>query len=139
MLSSSQETSVPPYHPATLVDLLRWRGAHQSERLAYTFLVDGESVESRLTYGELDRQARAIGATLQQMGATGERVLLLYPSGLEYIAAFFGCLYAGAIAVTAYPPHFNRSLDRIEAIVADAQAAVALTTAALLVPTNAPG
>jgi acyl-CoA synthetase (AMP-forming)/AMP-acid ligase II len=136
MLSSSQETSVPPYHSATLVDLLRWRGTHQSERLAYTFLVDGESVESRLTYGELDRQARAIGATLQQMGATGERVLLLYPSGLEYIAAFFGCLYAGAIAVTAYPPHFNRSLDRIEAIVADAQAAVALTTTALLAKTT---
>lgn len=132
MLSSSQETSSTPSSPATLVDLLRWRGTHQSEQLAYTFLVDGESVESRLTYGELDRQARAIGATLQQMGATGERVLLLYPSGLEYIAAFFGCLYAGAIAVTAYPPHFNRSLDRIEAIVADAQAAVALTTTALL-------
>jgi acyl-CoA synthetase (AMP-forming)/AMP-acid ligase II len=69
------------------------------------------------------------------MGATGERVLLLYPSGLEYIAAFFGCLYAGAIAVTAYPPHLHRSLDRVEAIVADAQAAVALTTSAFLAKT----
>lgn len=135
MMSSSQEASTVCCQPATLVELLRWRGTHQPDRLAYTFLVDGESVESSLTYGELDRQAQAIGATLQRMGATGERVLLLYPSGLEYIAAFFGCLYAGAIAVTAYPPHFNRSLDRIEAIVADAQASVALTTSAFLAKT----
>jgi acyl-CoA synthetase (AMP-forming)/AMP-acid ligase II len=136
MLSNPQATSVPPYNPTTLVDLLRWRGTHQSERLAYTFLVDGESVESRLTYGELDRQARTIGATLQQMGATGERVLLLYPAGLEYIAAFFGCLYAGAIAVPAYPPRLNRSLERVEAIVADAQASLALTTTALMSKTG---
>ena len=135
MMSSSQETSTGGSQPTTLVELLRWRGTHQPDRLAYTFLVDGENVERNLTYGELDRQARAIGATLQQMGAAGERVLLLYPSGLDYIAAFFGCLYAGAIAVTAYPPHFNRSLERIEAIVADAQASIALTTSTFLAKT----
>jgi acyl-CoA synthetase (AMP-forming)/AMP-acid ligase II/acyl carrier protein len=57
----------------------------------------------------------------------GERVLLLYPSGLAYIAAFLGCLYAGAVAVPAYPPRPNRSLERIQAIIQDAQAKVALT------------
>jgi 8-amino-7-oxononanoate synthase len=59
---------------------------------------------------------------------TGRRALLLYPSGLDFIAAFMGCLYGGAIAVPAYPPRKNRSVERIEAIAADADAAVALTT-----------
>lgn len=122
--------------PATLVDLLRQRGTPQPDQNAYTFLVDGETAEVSVTYGELDRQARAIGARLQRLGATGQRVLLLYPSGLEYIAAFFGCLYAGAIAVTAYPPRLNRSLDRLAAIVADARPTVALTTTALLAKTG---
>ncbi|MCP4327281.1 MAG: fatty acyl-AMP ligase, partial [Alphaproteobacteria bacterium] len=60
-------------------------------------------------------------------GMKGERALLLYPPGLDYVAAFFGCLYAGVIAVPAYPPRFNRSLSRLLVIVRDAQAAVALT------------
>lgn len=112
----------------TLVDLLRWRATHQADQLAYTFLRHGEDEEDRLTYGELDRKARAIAAHLQQMNQPGGRALLLYPSGLDYVAAFFGCLYAGVIAVPAYPPRRNRSLDRIEAIVSDAEAFVTLTT-----------
>src|SRR5262249_21594529 len=84
------------------------------------------------TYEELDRQARAIGAWLQSRGITGERALLLYPPGLEYIVAFFGCLYAGVVAVPAYPPRRNRSTSRLQAIVADAQAAVALTTTSIM-------
>src|SRR5215472_8827009 len=106
---------------STLVELLRWRACNQPDQKAYAFLTSEEE-ENGLTYGELDRQARAIGALLQKRGATGERVLLLYPAGLEYIVAFFGCLYAGAIAVPAYPPHANRAIERIESIVVDAQA-----------------
>jgi acyl-CoA synthetase (AMP-forming)/AMP-acid ligase II len=94
--------------------------------------MDGEAEEIHLTYEELDRQARAIGAWLQAFGATGERALLLFPPGLEYIAAFFGCLYAGVIAVPAYPPRSNRHLDRLRAIVVDAQATIVLTQASLL-------
>jgi acyl-CoA synthetase (AMP-forming)/AMP-acid ligase II len=114
-------------HPSTLTDLLSWRALEQPERVAYTFLKDGETDAVHLTYGELDRKARAIAAHLQVLGATGERVLLLYPSGLEYIAAFFGCLYAAAVAVPAYPPRLNRSVERLQAIVDDAQAMVGLT------------
>jgi acyl-CoA synthetase (AMP-forming)/AMP-acid ligase II len=95
--------------------------------LAYTFLKDGDSDEVRLTYSELDRHACTIAAHLQSLEATGKRVLLLYPSGLEYVAAFFGCLYAGAVAVPAYPPRFNRSVERLQAIVSNAQATIALT------------
>src|SRR5262249_20772607 len=88
-----------------------------------------------LTYGELDEKARAIAASLAQSVGPGERVLLLYPPGLEYIAAFFGCLYANVIAVPAYPPdpaRLERMLPRLLAILSDAQAAVVLTSDALL-------
>jgi acyl-CoA synthetase (AMP-forming)/AMP-acid ligase II len=128
MTSHAQHASMSPWYTATLTDLLRSRALHQRDRLAYAFLKDGETDEMRLTYGELDQQARAIGAQLQRLGAAGQRVLLLYQPGLEYITAFFGCLYAGAVAVPAYPPHFNRSIERLQAIVTDAQATVALTT-----------
>jgi acyl-CoA synthetase (AMP-forming)/AMP-acid ligase II len=60
---------------------------------------------------------------------------LLYPPGLDYIAAFFGCLYAGAIAVPAYPPRNQRHADRLQTAVSlatDSQAAIALTTTAIL-------
>ncbi|MGB7923761.1 MAG: fatty acyl-AMP ligase [Pyrinomonadaceae bacterium] len=118
--------------PSTLVELLRQRALYQPDKLAYTFLLDGESEELRLTYGELDQQARAIGAMLQGLGAAGKPVLLLYPQGLAYMAAFFGCLYAGAIAVPTYPPRPNQKLTRLYSIVEDARAAVALTDASVL-------
>ena len=118
------------FEPANLIELLRWRAYHQPERRAYTFLGTGEAEECSVKYGELDRQVRTIAARLQNMGvASGERALLFYPSGLEYVAAFFGCLYAGVIAVPAYPPRLNRPNFRLRSMVADSQATVALTTA----------
>ncbi|NEQ48313.1 MAG: amino acid adenylation domain-containing protein [Leptolyngbya sp. SIOISBB] len=77
---------------------------------------------------ELDRQSRAVAAQLQVMGLEGERALLLYPPGLEYLVAFFGCLYAGVIAVPAYPPRNQRNTPRILTVVKDAAATIALTT-----------
>jgi 8-amino-7-oxononanoate synthase/acyl carrier protein len=118
--------------PTTLVDLLRQRAECQADDRAYTFLVDGESEEVHLTYSELDRQARAIGAWLQSQNLKGQRTLLLYPPGLDFIAAFFGCHYAEVVAVPAYPPRMNRAPSSIQAIAADAGATVALTTDAVL-------
>ncbi|HEU4794556.1 MAG TPA: AMP-binding protein, partial [Pyrinomonadaceae bacterium] len=118
--------------PLTLIDLLRWRAANQPDLAGYTFLADGEQEEQCLTYAELDQRARAIAARLQSLVAQGERVLLLFPPGVDYIAAFFGCLYAGAVAVPAYPPRQNRNLLRLQAVVADAQATIALTTGPVL-------
>src|SRR6185436_17404331 len=135
-----------PFAASTLVELLRHRARHQPTQRGYTFLVDGQAEEAHLTYGELDQRARVIAAQLQDLGVadvrrtsevrrtsatsptTGARVLLLYPPGLDYLAAFFGCLYAGAVAVPAYPPRLNKPEPRLQAIVADAQATVALTT-----------
>src|SRR6185295_13887322 len=114
--------------PVTLVDLLRSRAQHEPQRVAYTFLRDGETEEVNLTYAELDRQARAIAVLIKEMGAEGKRILLLYPPGLHYVAAFFGCQYAGAVAVPAYPPRRNRNLARLNSIIDDAQVALALTS-----------
>lgn len=118
--------------PSTLIDLLRARALYQPERLAFAFLEDGERGELRLTYSELDKKARAIAADLQQRGAAGRRVLLLYPPGLDYIAGFFGCLYAGAVAVPIYPPKANASLERLRSVASDAQATLVLTTREIL-------
>jgi acyl carrier protein len=120
------------FQPATLVDLLSWRAFHQPGRVAYTFL-GAEAEEGSITYGELDRQARTVASRLQSMGTSGgERILLLYPAGLDYVVAFLGCLYAGVVAVPAYPPRLNRPVSRLRAIVADSQAATTLTTAHVL-------
>jgi acyl-CoA synthetase (AMP-forming)/AMP-acid ligase II len=122
-----------PFEANTLVDLLRYRAIYQPNVTAYTFLLDGEKEEVSLTYEELDRKARAIAVSLQSFCPPGERALLIYPPGLEYIVAFFGCLYAGVIAVPAYPPRPNRSATRLQTIIADAQPKAALTTASVWV------
>jgi amino acid adenylation domain-containing protein len=101
----------------------------------YTFLVDGEEEETQLTCGELDRQARAIATVLQGLGLTGGRALLLYAPGFDYIAALFGCLYAGVVAIPAYPPdphRRNRSLPRLQSIARDAAPSAVLTTETFL-------
>jgi acyl-CoA synthetase (AMP-forming)/AMP-acid ligase II len=116
---------------ASVVDLLRTRAAQAPDHLAYLFLEDGEDRESRVSYAELDRRARAIAVELCGRVQPGSRVLLLYPPGIDYIAGFFGCLYAGMIAVPAYPPDPRRlpkSLPRLQAMVRDSGATLALTT-----------
>ena len=116
------------YSPSNLVEMLRYRCHTQHDDLAFLYLANGETDEIPLTYFELDRRARAIGAWLQERKLTGKRVLLLYPPGVDFIAAFFGCLYAGAVAVPVYPPRRNRSMQRIGAVVQSADASAALTT-----------
>ena len=115
----------------TLVDLLGQRAQYQSDQTAYVFLADGEVETAQISYGELDRQAQAIAAELQKRCRPGERALLLYPSGLEFIAAFFGCLYAGVIAVPVAVPRRHQHLARWQAIATDAQATLVLTTEAI--------
>ncbi|MEQ8756843.1 MAG: fatty acyl-AMP ligase [Coleofasciculus sp. G1-WW12-02] len=120
---------------STLTELLRWRALQHPDKLAYKFLVDGKPEGPELTYADLDRLARAIGAWLQQHSARGERALLLYPQGLEVIAAFCGCLYGGIIAIPVPPPdggRMKRTLPRLRSIVQDAQASICLTTGRIL-------
>jgi acyl-CoA synthetase (AMP-forming)/AMP-acid ligase II len=116
---------------STMTALLRWRALNQSQRHAYTFLENGEEEGARWTYADLDRRARTIGAQLQRMGAAGQRALLLYQPGLEFVAAFFGCLYAGAIAIPAPPPRLNKASARLSSIIADAEPVAVLTNSSL--------
>ena len=123
------------FEPTSFVDVLRWRALHHPNKRVFTFLTDGETQEVAITYEELDCRARAIGALLQSFVSPGERVLLLYPPGLDYIAGLFGCLYSGVIAIPAYPPdpmRQDRTLPRLQAILNDVQAAVVLTTSPIL-------
>lgn len=103
----------------SLVHMLVHRAQHQPDRVAYTFLVDGTTQSDSLTYGQLDRNSREVALMLNRVLKPGERALLMYPPGLDFISAFFGCLYAGVIAVPAYPPQPSRpeqSMPRLKAI-----------------------
>jgi len=113
---------------STLVELLQNRALHQPEQ-KYTFLLDGKTETASLTYRELDAIARSHAVRLQTLGVTGERALLLFPPGLDYLGAFFGCLYAKVIAVPLYPPKLKRNLAKISAIALDAGATVAIAPA----------
>jgi FkbH-like protein len=115
-----------------LIELLERRAVGDADRTAFTFLADGEREERSVTCAELALRARAVAANLREHVAAGARALLLYPAGIEYLEAFFGCLYAGVIAVPAEMPRSDRNLARFEAVLADCGAAVVLTTTAAL-------
>ena len=118
----------------SFVDVLRERAAEQPDGVAFVFL-RGDAEEDKLTYAELDRRARAIGSALREQASPGDRAVLLYPSGLDFIAAYYGCLYGGIVAVPAYPPSpasLQRTLPRLQSIVADADAQTMLTSASFL-------
>ncbi|HLO49922.1 MAG TPA: fatty acyl-AMP ligase [Kamptonema sp.] len=117
--------------PVTLLNLLNNRAELSPEKIAYRFLADGSEESACLTYGELQRQAQAIAIHLKP--CQGSRALLVYESCLEFISAFFGCLYAGVIAVPVNLPRRNQKLARLLAIATDADAELALTTSTTLI------
>jgi amino acid adenylation domain-containing protein/non-ribosomal peptide synthase protein (TIGR01720 family) len=116
----------------TIVEILRRRAEVRPSDSAFSYLPDGPAQARSLTYGELEARAHAIASHLVEEGFRGERVLLLYPVGLEFVEAFFGCLLAGVVAVPAPPPRGSRNLARLGAIAADAAARAALSPSSLL-------
>ena len=116
---------------SSLITILQWRSVHQPERVACRFLPNeqGSAAQSQSvgwSYAELHRRAGEIATQLQ--GLVNQNVMLVYPAGLDFVAALFGCLYAGAVAVPAPPPGRHQSLARWRHIVADSQPQVILTT-----------
>ncbi|HSC81218.1 MAG TPA: amino acid adenylation domain-containing protein [Chitinolyticbacter sp.] len=110
--------------------VLRHWAAECPDRIAFHFMPEGEAIEGELSFAELDLRARALAALLQANGWGETPLLLLYRPGLDFIVAFFACLYAGAIAVPAYPPTSNRSKSsRLRALVASCGARAVLTDA----------
>jgi acyl-CoA synthetase (AMP-forming)/AMP-acid ligase II len=115
---------------SSLVELARYRAICQPGDKAYVYLKDGEVEAGTMTYKTLDQRARVIAVQLQQLFRPRERVLLAYPSGLDFITAFFGCLYAGVVAVPAYPPSNPADGPRFAKIALDAAAAGVCTNVA---------
>jgi amino acid adenylation domain-containing protein/thioester reductase-like protein len=113
----------------SFVDPLRHWAQRRPDRVAFSFLVTGEvdGPTETLTFRQLDQSARRVGALVHEQGLAGEPVILAYPPGLEFISAFFGCLYAGAVAVPCPPPIRDRTAALVERIAADAGARKVLT------------
>ncbi len=109
------------------IDLLNKQATLRGEKIAYRFLVDGEKQVATISYSELQNKAKQVAAELQKHHPKGTRALLLYPSGIDFLIAFFGCLFAGVIAVPAYPPRRNKSNPRIAGIIKDCDCEVLLT------------
>lgn len=122
--------------PGTLAQALQQRAAHTPDQLALRFLADDPQAGQVLSYGDLDLRARTIAAALQANARVGDRAVLLFPSGPDYVAAFFGCLYAGVIAVPAYPPESARRhhQERLLSILTDAEPRLLLTSSGLRAP-----
>jgi len=128
---------------ATLVDLLRLRSQDQRRENGFLFFTGDDQPEQWLRYGTLDRDARSVAVALGKLGlgscqaasqweTPSTRALILCPPGADYVRAFFGTLYAGGTAVTAYPIRPNRRDDRLEAVVQDCQANALLCSDDLL-------
>jgi len=98
--------SVPPAREAaTLIEVLEWHAAQHPERLHLTVLQDEATLLGSLTYAELMHKARAVAYGLIARDIVpGDRIALMLPTGIDFFAAFFGILYAGAVPVPIYPP-----------------------------------
>ncbi|HEY8945479.1 MAG TPA: AMP-binding protein, partial [Polyangiaceae bacterium] len=118
--------------PATITEVLDARASHHPERVIYRFLREGEQETDRLDFAQLVERARGIGAELSASGGSGERAILVYKPGLEFLAAFFGCLFAGVIAVPVSMPNRKRGLDIVRRITTDCDARWVLSTGDVL-------
>jgi acyl-CoA synthetase (AMP-forming)/AMP-acid ligase II/acyl carrier protein len=118
----------------SLVQVVRARSELHPDRLAFTFLADGEDSEENLTFADVDRRARALAAELLHLGLSDSRALIVYEPGLDYLTALLGCMYAKFTAVPVYPPdamRAARTMARLESIIEDAHPRVLLTTSSL--------
>lgn len=120
-------TDADSYH-FTIPEILKIRAEQTPDETAYIFLRDGDEDEERITNGELYRLSVSIAASVIQTGNAGAPALMLFAPGLDFITSLYACFYAGVVAVPAYPPRKNRSLERIRVLVADSGAGIVLTT-----------
>jgi iturin family lipopeptide synthetase A len=118
---------------STFVEILRIRSEDRPEKIAFTYLdyADAQESQTSISYSQLDQMARSIAAVLQSYNLVGQRVLLIYSPGIEFIAAFFGCMYAGAIAVPVYPPSPRRPLQYLEQIIKNCYPSALMTSMAM--------
>ena len=114
----------------SMAEILRARADQSPDALAFAWLADGIEDGPRFTYADLDREARAVAVALRDVAEPGDRALLVFAPGLEFVAGFFGCLYAGLVPVPAYPPRLDRlaqGWQALAAVAADCGPRVVLT------------
>jgi len=119
---------------STIAEMLRYRSQESPDKTAYLFLefLAGDDIsEHRISHYGLGRRARHIASLLRSGNALGDRALLLYPPGIDYIASFFACQYAGIIAVPSYPPFSQRHFSQLLSIVKDASPRTVLSIKAV--------
>ena len=119
---------------ATLAELLHLRASQQPDLVAYTFLEDGEQKQRDRTNAALDARARTVAAWIERHASAGDRALVMFEEGLEYLDALFGCLYAAVLAVPVHPPdplRLHRTVPRLLKVAEDATVQCVLTTRAL--------
>jgi acyl-CoA synthetase (AMP-forming)/AMP-acid ligase II len=112
---------------SSLVEVVRHRAMHQANERAYVFISDSGTELAQLTFGELDSYSRSLARTLRMRGRTGDRALLIFPPGLEFIVAYLACLYAGIVAVPVVPPRRGRLRLATLSIAEDCQPTIGLT------------
>ena len=115
-------------HYNTIIERLKVLAKERPDDIVYRYIEDEKTEPISLTFSEVDQEARKIASSLLETCSAGDRALMLYPAGLEFVTAFYGCLYAGLVAVPAYPPRKNQKLTRLKSIIADADAAVVMTS-----------
>ncbi len=113
------------------VEILRERAQRTPDRRAYLTLMDGDSEEAPMTYAELDAKARDVASVLQSYARVGDRAILLFATGPEFLISFFACFYAGVVAVPVFPPHparMERSVEKLTGIIRDSGARLIVTS-----------
>lgn len=136
MYGREQLTTEPPQF-SSLLDILEYQAAVRSQQPVFTFELEDETGHS-LTFGQLASKAKAVASRLQAIAGPEERVLLVFPPGLDFVVGFFGCVAAGVLAVPATYPKPKRPMPRLTAIAADCQARLALTTSQTLATLDLP-
>lgn len=124
-LTSNNDAHIPA---SNMVERLIQHENNLPDKTVYFFLEDGVLESSSITYSGLVKKAKAIAAALLAAGNKGDRVLLLFPTGIPFITAFFGCFFAGMVAVPAYPPKRSRPNERFKSIVESSSPAFILST-----------
>ncbi len=115
-----------------LSDICRAHVEAKKEKCVFTFTkFRPRKQETKLTWEELDGNARAIAQRLQQESSVGDRVLLLFRPGLEFVSSFMACLYAGMVAVPSSVPRAGLSTERLDGIIKDSGVALALSSASV--------
>lgn len=117
--------------PENMVELLNLQ-AQKIEQDRLFFLNSSTRIEEKLNYPSLRIRAQSIAARIQQHTQPGDRVLLIYQPGLDFICAFYACLYAGVIAVPVYPPAEKKLIEKLQAVIQNSEPKIILSTESII-------